>query len=68
MLELAPEEVIFGRSSTMSILQRSVEKAANANMPLLLQSESNTGKEWLEPLCGHVDEPIGNLGWLDRGF
>jgi hypothetical protein len=36
MLELAPEEVIFGRSSTMSILQRSVEKAANANMPLLL--------------------------------
>jgi len=45
MEEWPPEEVIFGQSSTMSTIQRSVEKAANANMPLLLQSESSTGKE-----------------------
>jgi transcriptional regulator of aromatic amino acid metabolism len=68
MLELAPEEVILGRSSTMSILQRGVEKVVVANIPLVLQSESNTGKEWLGPLCGHMDEPIGDFGWLDRVF
>ena len=46
-LELPPEEVIFGRSSTMSTIQRDVEKAANANIPVLLQGESGTGKEIL---------------------
>lgn len=47
MAELPPAEVIFGRSSTMSTIQRSVERAANANIPVLLQGESGTGKEIL---------------------
>jgi two-component system, NtrC family, response regulator AtoC len=47
MVRLLPDEVIFGRFSTMSTIQRSVEEAASANVPLLLQSESSTGKEIL---------------------
>jgi two-component system response regulator AtoC len=47
MVELPPQEVIFGRSSMMNTIQKSVEKAANANIPVLLQGESGTGKEIL---------------------
>ena len=42
MLELPPKQAIFGRSSTRSTVHRSVEEAASANMPLLLQSENRT--------------------------
>jgi len=116
MVEIPPKQVIFGRSSTRSTVQRSVEEAANANMPLLLQSENRTVRKFrpassfvsldgrtgivltsvalrsralcseanssamgreLSPrprrrsqhvrgcFCGHVDESIGNLSWLD---
>jgi DNA-binding NtrC family response regulator len=116
MVGLSPDEVTYGGFSTKSTIQRSVEEAASAKMPLLLQSESSTGEEiparfihrqyqwadgafvkvscpailatlleselsghgkgsftknhgtiakWLEPLCVHFDESIGNLGWLD---
>jgi two-component system response regulator AtoC len=117
LLDLPRKEVIFCRSSTLSTIQRSVEKAVNAKMPLLLQGASGHDKEiparfihsqsrwvnrafvrvscpsipgtlfeselfgfgkgaftkthgtkamWLRALCGHVDESIGTLGWLDR--
>lgn len=116
MVEIPPKQVIFGRSSTRNTVQRSVEEAANANMPLLLQSENRTVRKFrpassfvnlvgrtgialtsvalrsqalfseanssvmgrdLSPrpwrrsqhvrrrFCGHMDESIGNLGWLD---
>ena len=45
MLELPPKEVISGRSSTLGTIQRSVEKAASAKMPLLLQGASSHDKE-----------------------
>ena len=47
MVDVLPEEVIFGRSSTRNTFQKSVEKSANANMPVLLQGASGTGKEIL---------------------
>jgi len=45
--ELPPEEVIFGSSPAMGAIRNKVEKAANANIPVLLQGQSGTGKEIL---------------------
>ena len=46
-MDLPPEEVIFGGSMAMGAIRKSVEKAANANIPVFLQGESGTGKEIL---------------------
>ncbi len=46
-MDLPPEEVIFGGSKAMGDIRKSVEKAADANIPVLLQGESGTGKEIL---------------------
>jgi two-component system response regulator AtoC len=46
-IDLPPEEVIFGGSVAMDAIRKSVEKAADANIPVLLQGESGTGKEIL---------------------
>lgn len=52
MQELPPEKVIFGRSSTMTAIQRSVEKAANADIrPLLHRSFSVP-----EVICRNLEE------------
>jgi two-component system, NtrC family, response regulator AtoC len=45
--DLPPEEVIFGSSRTMEEIRRNVEKAASADIPVLLQGETGTGKEVL---------------------
>jgi two-component system response regulator AtoC len=45
--DLPPEEVIFGSSQAMEGIRRSVEQAANADIPWLLQGETGTGKEVL---------------------
>jgi DNA-binding NtrC family response regulator len=42
---LPSEEVMFGRSTTTNTIQRRVEKAANANIPVLLQGECGADKE-----------------------
>jgi two-component system, NtrC family, response regulator AtoC len=47
MGDLPPEEVIFGSSQAMADIRRSVEHAASANIPWLLQGETGTGKEVL---------------------
>jgi transcriptional regulator of acetoin/glycerol metabolism len=47
MGEFAPEEVMFGRSSTTNTIQKRVEKAANAKIPVLLQGKTGAGKEIL---------------------
>ncbi len=40
-----PEEVIFGHSEAMQAVRRTVERAAAASVPVLIQGESGTGKE-----------------------
>jgi two-component system response regulator AtoC len=45
--ELPPEEVIFGSSPAMEEIRRNVERAASADIPVLLQGKSGTGKEVL---------------------
>src|SRR3989454_3161440 len=59
IVDLPPEEVIFGRSPAMGAIRENVAKAANTNVPVLLQGESGTGKEILARLI-HRLSPWGN--------
>ena len=57
--ELPPDEVIFGSSPAMEAVRLSVDMAATANIPVLLQGESGTGKEVLARYI-HLRSPWGN--------
>src|SRR4030088_878734 len=57
--EFPPETVIFGRSEVMQSLRDRMDKVASANVPVLIQGESGTGKDiiarmihWLSPWKG----------------
>src|SRR6266704_2681822 len=43
--EIPPETVVFGRSETMQSLRERMDKVASANVPVLIQGESGTGKD-----------------------
>jgi len=57
--DLPPDEVIFGSSPAMEAVRLSVDMAATANIPVLLQGESGTGKEVLARYI-HLRSPWGN--------
>jgi hypothetical protein len=62
MVRLSPDEVTYGGISTKSTIQRSVEEAASAKMPLLLQSESSTAEE-IPAKFIHCQSRWGNEAW-----
>src|SRR5881227_2327801 len=43
--EIPPEAVIFGNSEIMQALRQRLDKVASANVPVLIQGESGTGKD-----------------------
>jgi two-component system, NtrC family, response regulator AtoC len=43
--EIPPDSVVFGNSDAMQTLRRRLEKIANANVPVLIEGESGTGKD-----------------------
>src|SRR5215468_9525654 len=43
--EIPPESVVFGRLETMQSLRERMDKVASANVPVLIQGESGTGKD-----------------------
>jgi two-component system response regulator AtoC len=43
--EIPPEAVVFGRSEVMQSLRERLDKIASANVPVLIQGESGTGKD-----------------------
>src|SRR6266852_412685 len=43
--EFPPEAVIFGHSEVMQSLRDRMDKVASANVPVLIQGESGTGKD-----------------------
>ena len=57
--ELPSDEVIFGSSSAMEAVRLSVDMAATANIPVLLQGESGTGKEIMARYI-HLRSPWGS--------
>jgi two-component system response regulator AtoC len=43
--EIPPESVVFGRSEAMRAVRERLDKLAAANVPVLIQGESGTGKD-----------------------
>ena len=43
--EIPPESIVFGRSEVMLALRERLDKVACANVPVLIQGESGTGKD-----------------------
>src|SRR4051812_1814858 len=43
--EVPPESVVFGQSEAMQALRSRLDKVASANVPVLIQGESGTGKD-----------------------
>ena len=43
--EVPPDSIIFGRSEAMRVMRERLEKVAAANVPVLIQGESGTGKD-----------------------
>ncbi len=43
--EIPPEAIVFGNSETMQTLRARMDKVAAANVPVLIQGESGTGKD-----------------------
>jgi two-component system response regulator AtoC len=43
--EIPPESIVFGRSGAMQALRARMDKVASANVPVLIQGESGTGKD-----------------------
>jgi two-component system response regulator AtoC len=43
--EIPPETIVFGRSDVMRSLHERMDKVASANVPVLIQGESGTGKD-----------------------
>src|SRR5579862_4922765 len=54
--EFPPEAVIFGNSESMQTLRARMEKVSNANVPVLIQGESGTGKDIIARLI-HGQSP-----------
>lgn len=53
---LPPDEVIFGQSEAMRAIRQRVERLAGANIPVLIQGQSGTGKELIARLI-HLHSP-----------
>ena len=43
--EIPPENIVFGRSEAMQAVRSRIDKVAAANVPVLIQGESGTGKD-----------------------
>jgi two-component system response regulator AtoC len=43
--EIPPEAIIFGKSEQMQALRERLDKVASANVPVLIEGESGTGKD-----------------------
>ena len=59
---LPPESVVFGRSDVMRVVRSTLQKGASANVPVLLNGESGTGKDVLARFI-HENSP-----WRSRPF
>ena len=60
---LPPQSVIFGRSPAMQEVRRKLVQLASANIPVLIQVESGTGKEIIAQLI-HRLSPGRTALWL----
>ena len=54
--EIPPEAVVFGRSEAMLAVRERLDKVAGANVPVLIQGESGTGKDIIARMI-HAQSP-----------
>jgi two-component system, NtrC family, response regulator AtoC len=61
--DLPPMDLIFGRSSVMSLAREKLERVADTNVPVLLQGESGTGKDVFARLL-HARSNRSKQAWV----
>jgi two-component system, NtrC family, response regulator AtoC len=61
--EMPPEAIIFGHSEAMNAVRDRLKKLASANVPVLIQGESGTGKDIIARMI-HAASPWRNGPWV----
>src|SRR5690242_9979148 len=61
--EIPPESIIFGRTDAMQAVLSRLTKLAAANVPVLIQGESGTGKDIIARLI-HAASPWKSGPWV----
>lgn len=61
--EMPPESIVFGRSEAMNAVRDRLSKLAGANVPVLIQGESGTGKDIIARMI-HAASPWRNGPWV----
>ncbi len=61
--EMPPEAVVFGRTEAMRAVRERLAKLASANVPVLIQGESGTGKDIIARMI-HAASPWRTGPWV----
>src|SRR5579872_4437907 len=61
--EMPPDAIVFGRSEAMQAVRDRLTKLAGANVPVLIQGESGTGKDIIARMI-HAASPWKNGPWV----
>ena len=61
--EMPPETIIFGHSEAMNAVRERLAKLASANVPVLIEGESGTGKDIIARMI-HAASPWRNGPWV----
>jgi two-component system, NtrC family, response regulator AtoC len=61
--EIPPDAIIFGRTETMQAVRERLTKLAGANVPVLIQGESGTGKDIIARMI-HAASPWRTGPWV----
>lgn len=61
--EMPPEAVVFGRTEAMNAVRDRLMKLAGANVPVLIQGESGTGKDIIARMV-HANSPWRSGPWV----
>ena len=61
--EMPPDEVVFGRTEAMQAVRDRLNKLAGANVPVLIQGESGTGKDIIARMI-HANSPWRTGPWV----
>src|ERR1700734_1049407 len=61
--EMPPSAVVFGQTAAMQALQERLLKLAGANVPVLIQGESGTGKDIIARMI-HANSPWKTGPWV----
>ncbi len=61
--EMPPESIVFGRTEAMRAVRERLTKLAGANVPVLIQAESGTGKDIVARMI-HAASPWRSGPWV----